>query len=194
MADTTLYKKYGHNKTVKKLEKQELMLIDPMAYKQRCELELGSWRNIKTFTDCVSLGEAAINGLLSGARDIKQSTAIGYLLAVQLQAIKCQKSEQNNSELLSERVKLADTTINMTPEEMKSLVYATHANFQINIINKSADRPDMSKAVGMQVDIDGSVDCPDIIRNVILDAKAELKEENQEMMDIEISPTPKDIE
>lgn len=160
------------NKTRLHLEAQEVALIDPDAYKARCRTELSTYRNVKTATDVVMLGQTAINSLIADrdgdVLDIKKATALGYLMAIQLTAIKMAKSEQNVSDGLSDKVH-ETREINMTQEEMKVLVFATNSNIQLNVINRAAERPD---TIIEKITLDNIVDqdMPDILKTSMLNA------------------------
>lgn len=171
--------KYSSQKLQRKLKSGELQLVDTKAYNERCQLELSVWRPLQTFTDCVSAGEALFNGMMSGARTVKEISTAGYILAIQLQALKLQKSERDPSAQLSDRIKLADAAINMTKEEMHSLVFSTATNLQINILNKAADRPDMTQA-RLEVDLSNE-DIPQMLKDTLIDAQ---KEAEHEFLDI----------
>jgi hypothetical protein len=159
-------------KTRLHLEAQELAHVDPNAYKARCKVELSTYRNVKTATDVVMLGQTAINSLIADTDgdvlDIKKATALGYLMAIQLTAIKMAKSEQNVSDGLSDKVRESQE-INLTQEEMKVMVYATNSNIQLNVINRAAERPD---AIQEKITLDKIVDqdMPDILKTSMLNA------------------------
>jgi hypothetical protein len=156
------------NKTQQHIESKELAMVDPNAYKARCKVELSSYRKVQTATDVVMLGQTAINSLIADSDgdvlDIKKATALGYLMAIQLTAIKMAKSEQQASDGLSEKVH--DTNeINMTTEEMKVLVFATNSNIQLNVINRAADRVDKLPVDFVEMD-----DQPQMLRTAIINA------------------------
>jgi hypothetical protein len=131
------------NKIQVDLADHENSLADYDAYKLRCRLEGRRYRSIKTARDVVDLLEWATNSLISEEKDAKIVSTIGYMGAISLQAIKLAKAETNPEEQLSERLKLEQLKLNMTPEEMKALLASTNVNVQINILNKAADRPKM---------------------------------------------------
>lgn len=123
------------------LADHENSIADHDAYKLRCRLEGRRYRSIKTARDVVDLLEWATNSLIAEEKDAKIVSTIGYMGAISLQAIKLAKAETNPEEQLSERLKLEQLKLNMTPEEMKALLASTNVNVQINILNKAADRP-----------------------------------------------------
>jgi len=169
------------------LEAKELAMVDPNAYKSRCRVELSTYRTVQTATDVVMLGQTAINSLIADSDgdvlDIKKATALGYLMAIQLTAIKMAKSEQNVGDGLSEKIHDSGQ-LNLTEAEMKTLVFATNANIQLNIINRAADRPDTPRVDLIELDDNMPPMLKTAIINAVNDANGYVPEEMKE------TPTP----
>src|SRR5580658_7467756 len=124
------------SKTLQKIQKEEEKQVEMTPYRLRCEVELSSYRDLQSFNDCAKMGELAINSLISGARDAKTVSTLGYLLAIQLQALRMVKLEQTPIQDLSHRLKEEGLALNLTPEQAKTLVFATSDNVHIQILNQ----------------------------------------------------------
>jgi hypothetical protein len=124
------------SKTLQKVQQKEAEKVEMTPYRLRCEVELSAYRDLQTFNDCAKMGELAINSLISGARDAKTISTLGYLLAIQLQALRMMKLEQTPIEDLSHKLRQEGLSLNLTPEEAKTLVFATSNNVHIQILNK----------------------------------------------------------
>jgi hypothetical protein len=124
-----------------RLMKNERDMQDAEAYRIRCELEGKKYRKIQTFKDVVDTLEWATNSLISGARDTKVVSTVGYLMAIQCTALKLAKSEHDPDQQMSDRLKHDQLSLNMTPQEMKALLASTNLNVSIRILNTIADRP-----------------------------------------------------
>ena len=176
------------------LKNKELALINPDAYKTRCKVELSTYRNVQSATDVVMLGQTAINSLIADndgdVLDIKKATALGYLMAIQLTAIKMAKSEQTFGDNLSEKIHGDSAQLNMTTEEMKMLVFATNANIQLNVINRAADRPDSTqRKETVTIEQIGDMDLPDMLKTTIINAVKDVNGNSREEPS-EVTPMP----
>lgn len=142
--------KFPLKKTRRQLMKAESALVDPDAYRARMKLELRTRRSLKTYNDLVDMNETIMNAVLcpcdedSGQKPIidnKQAALMGYLISIQLQAIKAARSEYSPADGLVSALKGEDGELELTDEEVKKLVGATQLNLQINILNTAASRP-----------------------------------------------------
>jgi hypothetical protein len=152
--------KYKQTAIQKKLKQLESGLVDMDAYRLRCRLESMRWRPIQKYKDVVDLLELQINKLMCVEEGkpkeamIKEVSAMAYVSAVTLQAMKLAKAESAPQEQLSTRLQQEHLSLNMTNEEIRALSRATNINVQINVLNSVAERPDMQAIKGEVVSQD----------------------------------------
>jgi hypothetical protein len=160
------------SKTLQKVQQKEAEKVEMTPYRLRCEVELAAWRDLGTFNDCAKMGELAINSLISGARDAKTVSTLGYLLAIQLQALRMMKIEQTPIEDLSHKLKQEGLMLDMTPEQAKTLVFATSNNVHIQILNKIVGESSSKEPV-LSIDnfADSEVEIPKIIGQALKEAQ-----------------------
>jgi len=151
--------KYKQTAIQKRLKQLESSLVDIDAYRLRCKLESMRWRPVQKYKDVVDLLELQCNKLMSVEDDkkeamIKEVSAMSYVCAVTLQAMKLAKSELAPQELLDQRLQQDHLTLNMTQDEIRQLSRAPQLNIQINVLNRIAERPDMNMLEGEVVSQD----------------------------------------
>jgi hypothetical protein len=116
-------------------------LIIPKAYKDRCKLELSSYRQLRTNADVMGLNEAVINSCIAGIIDINQAKTISQMALVQLQAIRAhgQGSDLRTDEL-DESVTQGDVSFEATDDELRAITTATTRSIQIKLVNRMATK------------------------------------------------------
>lgn len=188
--------KHQPAKIQKQLRQLENSLADMDAYRMRVKLESMKWRSLQTYKDVVDLLELQVNKLQCAERDekagmIKEVSAMAYISAVQLQAIKFAKAEAAPAEQLSHRLQQENLELAMTPDEIRALSRATNISVQIKVLNDAAERPNMEQIHEAEVisqDLLGQTkeerkELPAILDNTIRNATYMAREDGQQMLD-----------
>jgi len=175
------------------LGKQEIALIDKRSYTERCKMELASWRELKSYNDVVKLGEAVMNAILAPpdiqqvqvtdkktgetelkevltpVLDLKQASVLGFLMSIQLNAIRNSKTEFNPDARLDDKLQGDDVEMNMSDEDLRKLVTASNVNVQIKILNKSVRVPEARERE--PIDLEGKM-LPQSLKTAITTARS----------------------
>jgi hypothetical protein len=179
----------------RKIQKIEAEMVDMDAYRWRVKLESMKWRSLQTYKDVVDLLELQVNKLQvvepEARHDmIKEVSAMAYISAVQLQAIKAAKAEKAPQEMLSHKLQQDHLSLNMTQEEVRELSRATNISVQINVLNKVAERPEMAaiEAEVISQDLLGQTkeqrkELPGMLTTAIREATYLAREKQEEILD-----------
>jgi hypothetical protein len=136
--------KFGKNKgkqakakkAAQVMEEENHGLVVPEAYRERCKLELSSYRTMESHTDLRGWIQTTANAFIAGVLDLKQASTIGYLVSIQNQVLRYSKAEGSPTAGLDERLLEGDVDLTAQQTDLEELTRATTRDIQIRMVNK----------------------------------------------------------